>query len=96
MRPLPGGARMYPETDIPNYVLTETKWKDIQENLPMTQAERKTRLKSEQISEDQAKQLLSKELDDFYFEYKGNLPVKAWATILMDNEKLPPAFWQMY
>ena len=92
MRPLPGGARMYPETDIPNYVLTETKWKDIQENLPMSQAERKTRLQSEEISEDQAKQLLSKELDDFYFEYKANLPVKAWATILMDNEKHPPAF----
>lgn len=92
MRPLPGGARMYPETDIPNYVLTESKWKDILENLPMTQAERQTRLQSEEISEDQAKQLLNKELDDFYFEYRNGLPAKAWATILMDNEGHSPKF----
>jgi len=92
MRPLPGGARMYPETDIPNFELTESKWKEVLDNLPMSQAERKSRLESEEISEDQAKQLLSKQLDDLYFEFKANLPAKAWASILMDNEGQNPQF----
>ena len=92
MRPLPGGARMYPETDIPNFELTESKWKEVLDNLPMSQAERKSRLESEEMSEDQAKQLLSKQLDDMYFEFKANLPAKAWASILMDNEGQNPQF----
>ena len=92
MRPLPGGARMYPETDIPNFELTESKWKEVLDNLPMSQAERKSRLESEEMSEDQAKQLLSKQLDDLYFEFKANLPAKAWASILMDNEGQNPQF----
>ena len=92
MRPLPGGARMYPETDIPNFELTESKWKEVLDNLPMSQAERKSRLESEEMSEDQAKQLLSKQLDDLYFEFKAELPAKAWASILMDNEGQEPQF----
>lgn len=92
MRPLPGGARMYPETDIPNFELTESKWKEVLDNLPMSQAERKSRLESEEISADQAKQLLSKQLDDLYFEFKADLPAKAWASILMDNEEQNPQF----
>ena len=92
MRPLPGGARMYPETDIPNFELTESKWKEVLDNLPMSQAERKSRLESEEMSEDQAKQLLSKQLDDLYFELKAELPAKAWASILMDNEGQKPQF----
>ena len=92
MRPLPGGARMYPETDIPNFELTESKWKEVLDNLPMSQAERKSRLESEEMSEDQAKQLLSKQLDDLYFEFKAELPAKAWASILMDNEGQKPQF----
>ena len=92
MRPLPGGARMYPETDIPNFELTESKWKEVLDNLPMSQSERKSRLESEAMSEDQAKQLLSKQLDDLYFEFKADLPAKAWASILMDNEGQNPQF----
>ena len=92
MRPLPGGARMYPETDIPNFELTESKWLEVIEKIPMSQAERKSRLESEEMSEDQAKQLLGKELDDLYFEFKTNLPAKAWASLLMDNEEQNPQF----
>ena len=92
MRPLPGGARMYPETDIPNFELTESKWLEVIEKIPMSQAERKSRLESEEMSEDQAKQLLGKELDDLYFEFKADLPAKAWASLLMDNEEQNPQF----
>ncbi|MDR2866113.1 MAG: Glu-tRNA(Gln) amidotransferase subunit GatE [Methanomassiliicoccaceae archaeon] len=34
MRPLPGAARMYPETDIPPILMTEEKLKQIYNNLP--------------------------------------------------------------
>ena len=86
MRPLPGGARMYPETDIPPLVITPEHWSKIIENLPMTQEERAQRLESFSISNDQANQLLSRELDDHFIAHQNGLPAKAWATMLLENE----------
>ena len=86
MRPLPGGARMYPETDIPPLVITSEHWSKIIENLPMTQEERAQRLESFSISNDQANQLLSRELDDHFIAHQNGLPAKAWATMLLENE----------
>ena len=34
MRPLPGAARMYPETDVPPILITKEKLKQIRDNLP--------------------------------------------------------------
>ena len=50
MRPLPGGARMYPETDIPPLSISQEMWKQVMENLPMTQDERRSRLEKFDIS----------------------------------------------
>ena len=86
MRPLPGGARMYPETDIPPLSISQDMWKQVMENLPMTQDERRTRLEKFDISEDQLKQLLSRELDDHFVSHSQGLPQKAWATMLLENE----------
>lgn len=86
MRPLPGGARMYPETDIPPLKITTEHWNNIIENLPMTQDERLERLRGFDISEDQAKQLLSRELDDYFVAHTEGLPPKAWATMLLEND----------
>ena len=86
MRPLPGGARMYPETDIPPLSISQDMWKQIMENLPMTQDERRSRLEKFDISEDQLKQLLSRELDDHFVSHSQGLPQKAWATMLLENE----------
>ena len=86
MRPLPGGARMYPETDIPPLSISQDMWKQVMENLPMTQDERRTRLEKFDISEDQLKQLLSRELDDYFVSHSQGLPQKAWATMLLENE----------
>lgn len=85
MRPLPGGARMYPETDIPPYSITSKQWEKVIDNLPMTQAERLERLGTFEISEDQMKQLLSRELDDHFVAHSIGLPAKAWATMLLEN-----------
>ena len=85
MRPLPGGARMYPETDIPPYSITSQHWEEVINNLPMTQSERLERLGTFSISEDQMKQLLSRELDDYFVAHSSGLPAKAWATMLLEN-----------
>jgi glutamyl-tRNA(Gln) amidotransferase subunit E len=85
MRPLPGGARMYPETDIPPYSITSKQWEKVIDNLPMTQTERLERLGTFEISEDQMKQLLSRELDDHFVAHSIGLPAKAWATMLLEN-----------
>ena len=86
MRPLPGGARMYPETDIPPLSISSERWKNVLNNLPMTRAERRERLGNFDISADQSKQLLSRELDDHFVSHSGGLPQKAWATMLLENE----------
>jgi glutamyl-tRNA(Gln) amidotransferase subunit E len=61
MRPLPGSARMYPETDILPYVVSSKLLKEIKNNLPESFDERAIRLASEtKIGLEQAKQLARK------------------------------------
>ena len=86
MRPLPGGARMYPETDIPTTPLTQEHWSNIISNLPMTDTERQNRIAGYDISNDQSNQLLARELDDNFVDLCGDLPHKGWAAVLLENE----------
>lgn len=90
MRPLPGGARMYPETDIPAILIKSEHWQRIIENLPMRQDERMKRLEQTELSEDQSKQLLSRELDDAFFDHHSTKS-KAWGTLLLEHESVHPA-----
>lgn len=90
MRPLPGGARMYPETDIPTSPLTDNHWSNIISNLPMTDIERQDRISEYDISEDQSNQLLARELDDIFVDLCGDLPHKGWAAVLLENEDENP------
>ena len=94
MRPLPGGARMYPETDVPVLRIEGDYWNTISENLPMNRSERATRLEKFKISSNQIEALLGAELDDiFVIGVEGglydcpSLPAKAWASILLDNTR---------
>ena len=84
LRPLPGGARMYPETDIPPFIISSDRWNGIQ--LPMTVQERAERMANFAISQDQAKQLVARELDDHFVNHHLGLPLKAWASMLLENE----------
>jgi len=77
---------MYPETDIPPLAISTDHWNNVLNNLPMTQAERLERLSNFEISDDQVKQLLSRELDDDFVSHSDGLPQKAWATMLLENE----------
>ena len=90
MRPLPGGARMYPETDIPSQIIEQKKWQSIIDNLPMTDIERKARMDQFNMSADQKEQILARELDDFFVDFRRDLPSKAWATVLLENDSVDP------
>ena len=90
MRPLPGGARMYPETDIPTQTIDSQKWQSIIDNLPMTDSQRQTRMNQFDVSADQKDQILARELDDVFVEYQGGLPAKAWAAVLLENDEINP------
>ena len=90
MRPLPGGARMYPETDIPAQTIDSQKWQSIIDNLPMTDSQRQTRMNQFDVSADQKDQILARELDDVFVEYQGGLPAKAWAAVLLENDEIDP------
>ena len=89
MRPLPGGARMYPETDVPTIQIGKETWQQIRENLPMRHDERMNRLSKTELSEDQCKQLLSRELDDVFFDHHATKS-KAWATLILEHEGVHP------
>ena len=95
MRPLPGSARMYPETDIPVFQLSKEKWEKITSNLPLTFEQRRESLATCDISENQVDALLSREEDDnFHVGHNGSLseglgplPDKAWASLLLGRTR---------
>ena len=90
MRPLPGRSRMYPETDVPPQQVSPSHWQTIVDNLPMSDDERAKRLNGLDISNDQASQLLARELDDVFWNHKTDLPEKGWASLLLVHDEEPP------
>ena len=94
MRPLPSGARMYPETDVQILSLDSERWEQINSNLPMDKNQRFLRLQKYDISENQIEAILRSELDDIFISglmendlSTPALPAKAWASILLDNSR---------
>ena len=81
---------MYPETDIPTQRIDDSKWQSIIDNLPMTDSQRLERMNQYDISEDQKEQILARELDDSFVNFGDNLPAKAWATVLLENDTTAP------
>ncbi|HII12705.1 MAG TPA: Glu-tRNA(Gln) amidotransferase subunit GatE [Candidatus Thalassarchaeaceae archaeon] len=94
MRPLPSGARMYPETDIQVLNLELERWDKIQSNLPMNKQQRLLRLQKYDISSNQVEAILGSELDDIFISgltenelSSPSLTPKPWASILLDNSR---------
>ena len=92
MRPLPGGARMYPETDVPLTEIDPARWRKALDSIPMTFEERLSRLAETGLSETQAEAILGAELDDLLIEaaihgYSDIPPIssKSIATALLDQ-----------
>ena len=65
MRPMPGAARMYPETDVPPTRVTNDKIEIIKKNLPELPDEKYKRfIKQYQLNNEQTKQILSSGYSD--------------------------------
>ena len=93
MRPLPGAARMYPETDVPPVVITEERIQGIK--LPELIGERKARyIKQFNLNEELANQI-SRSVNSIIFdrimqqvpEANPNSVVRVLETILFELEK---------
>ena len=95
MRPLPGGARMYPETDVPSIIIDEDRWQATMSSLPMSDQARTERIAQFDVSSDQAKQLVARELDDIYVEHVADLPHKGWASVVLENDEADPTLCAM-
>lgn len=66
-RPLPGAARMYPETDVPPMFITEERKKNIIENLPEFPEEIEKRLvETYKINAQQANQIVRQSRDELF------------------------------
>jgi len=92
MRPLPGGARMYPETDVPLTGIDSSRWIRAVDSIPMTSKERLFRLSETGLSETQGEAILGAELDDLLIEAAiegySDMPLispKSIATALLDQ-----------
>ncbi len=67
MRPLPGAARMYPETDIPPIVITKERINKIKSSLPeMYEAKIKRYIEAHGLSEELASQLVKSERAELF------------------------------
>ena len=72
LRPLPGSARMYPETDIPPVRITEDRIDRIKQNLPETIEEKREKY-SKQIGEQLAEQITGSSKLRIFEEFKTKL-----------------------
>ncbi|MFQ5887925.1 MAG: Glu-tRNA(Gln) amidotransferase subunit GatE [Candidatus Hydrothermarchaeales archaeon] len=83
MRPLPGAARMYPETDIPPVAITEKRLKDIREHLPEMYKEKIKRFKKEyKLGEELAAQLVRSGYSKFFESEAKKYESKIAATVI--------------
>jgi len=78
-RPLPGSARMYPETDIPSIKISDERITELDENLPVTLEERKERY-ADEIGEELATQIISSHHLEKFEEFKEKVDAKLVAN----------------
>ena len=77
--------------DIPSFSLASDKWQAIVDNLPMSDDERNLRMQQFNISQDQAGQILARELDDIFVNNIDDLPHKGLATLILENDTANPS-----
>lgn len=89
-RPLPGKARMYPETDVPPISITKEKMEKIKAHLPELPEEKQKKLiENYKISIDWAKQLIAQGYDDLFIglchRYKDPKMYKIIGRVLLNT-----------
>ena len=83
-RPLPGAARMYPETDIPPIKVSDEKIEEIDENLPDTLEEREEKY-AEEIGEELARQIITSHHLEKFEEFKEKVDSKVVANVFTNT-----------
>ncbi|MFB6144719.1 MAG: Glu-tRNA(Gln) amidotransferase subunit GatE [Candidatus Nanohaloarchaea archaeon] len=83
-RPLPGAARMYPETDIRPIKVTEEQVEEIDENLPETLEEREEEL-AEKIGEELASQVVYSENFPVFEKFENRVDRKLLANMFTNT-----------
>jgi glutamyl-tRNA(Gln) amidotransferase subunit E len=79
-RPLPGSARMYPETDIPPVKISDGKVEMIDENLPDTLEEREEKYAKE-IGEELASQIVKSENLQLFEKFRSKVDSSLAANV---------------
>lgn len=79
-RPLPGAARMYPETDIPAIEVSDKRVEEIDQNLPETLNEREEKY-SEEIGNELASQIVHSENLLMFEKFKDEADPKLVANV---------------
>lgn len=88
MRPLPGAARMYPETDIPSILVEEKLIERLRKELPKSLDEKLREYMNLGLSKEQANQILkSRKMHLFDSLVKKNYKPSLIATLLLSLEK---------
>ena len=85
-RPLPGAARMYPETDIPPTLITDEKLEDIRSNLPEFPEQIEKRLVDTYgINKQQANQIVRQSYDELFAKVSDKSGMAAVAATMFLN-----------
>lgn len=85
-RPLPGAARMYPETDVPPTPITEERLSRIRSNLPEFPEQVESRLVSKYgINAQQAHQIVRQGRDDIFAHISDEFGLSAVAATTFQN-----------
>jgi Glu-tRNA(Gln) amidotransferase subunit E-like FAD-binding protein len=98
LRPLPGGARMYPETDLPLLKISREQINALKKKLPKLKTEIKGELKNKGVSEELVNVIISKEenLNEFnmltkVYNKDANLVAKMITLWRTNKDKLTEA-----
>ncbi|MDR3075425.1 MAG: Glu-tRNA(Gln) amidotransferase subunit GatE [Candidatus Methanoplasma sp.] len=85
-RPLPGAARMYPETDVPPMIITADRIRTIEENMPEFPEEIEKRLVSRySINTQQAGQIVRQSRDELFVKISEASGMPAIAAAVLTN-----------
>lgn len=89
LRPMPGAARMYPETDLPLLKISRNLINEVKKNLPTLRSETEKELKEKGLSQEMIKLLLKQnKLEEFreLTEVTDNLQLAGKILLIMPKE----------